>query len=440
MLDPSHLTGKPLPANEEAEAALIARLLVDPEQVAAVSLDPADLYVGVWRQAFVAMQRLASEHKRIDILTLQDALGDRSGELGQRVAEVSSYRAPIEEYVGIIRRDAFRRRVIAGLGRVVSSAYITEDRDAILAEIHDAIVQISAGVEDEMLITAGQAVDGFLRVLEERRHGRKTGLRYGFPSIDALINPALAGEMIVFAARPSVGKTAIAEMIADNWAEQSEYPILFCSLEMSLAKLLTRTVSRYADLPAQSLVRGKLTDKDYILAVQATEDRRSVGIWYLDDGRATTSSVRAAAAKVRILANGIGGIVIDYLQLLKDAGDQEVQRVTRISRNVKALAREFEVPVLVLSQLNRSLESRDDKHPKLYDLRESGAIEQDADVVVGLYRELGTSMTDLDVLKQRDGGVGRLHLSFDMEHVRFGELPIKPLGYMGIATPQEIPW
>ena len=149
------------------------------------------------------------------------------------------------------------------------------------------------------------------------------------------------------------------------------------------------------------------------------------------------SKDRAAAAKVRIMAGGLSAIVIDYLQLLKDAGDQEVQRVTKISRMVKAIALEFDVPVLVLSQLSRAVMQREDQHPRLHDLRESGAIEQDADVVLGLHRELGDHITDVEVLKQRQGEIGMAHLDFDGDHVRFSEVPPMAIG-ISILTGQPM--
>ena len=419
-----------LPFNEEAEAALVARLLVDPEQVPIVagSLPPEDFYISNYRAAFEAMQKLTAAHKRIDVLTLQDAIGDKSGELSERLSRIAGYRAPLEEYVAIVRRDAFRRRLITGMEHVAAKAYIEEDRDALVAALHDTVVQVSTGTDDDSLISPAQAAEAYLASLALRKGGAPSGLTYGFNSIDAILNPAAGGEMIVLAARPSVGKTALAETISDHWAGIAPYPVLFVSLEMSLTKLIDRTVARRADLPAKDLVRGNLTDDQFKLAEETATARKASRIWYLDNAHAKTSDVRAAAAKVRIMAGGLSAIVIDYLQLLKDAGDQEVQRVTKISRMVKAIALEFDVPVLVLSQLSRAVMQREDQHPRLHDLRESGAIEQDADVVLGLHRELGEHITDVEVLKQRQGEIGMAHLDFDGDHVRFSEVPPVKLG------------
>jgi replicative DNA helicase len=414
-----------LPHSEEVEAALVARLLVDPDQlpVLAGKLHPEDFYVTQWRQAYEAMQRLSGAGRAIDITTLQDALQDRSGELGQRIAEVgSSFRAPVDEYAGLIRRDAFRRRLIGALDHVIQRAYEVGDREVLLAEVHDAVVQVSQGVEDGRLISPDQAADAYLDLTERRAVGLVGGLNYGFSALDRVLNPARGGEMIVLAARPSVGKTAMAEMVADTWSRQSADPVLFVSLEMSLTMLLDRSISRDTGLPAYDIIRGHLDETGIQQAKDAATLRRGRRVWYLDDPFATTNSVRAMAAKLRILAGGLSGIVVDYLQLLKDAGDQEVQRVTKISRQIKAIAREFEVPLLVLSQLSRAPEMREDPHPRLSDLRESGAIEQDADAVIGLYRPLESTVIDVEVLKQRQGMLGRTQLYFDNDHVRFMSL------------------
>lgn len=414
-----------LPHSEEVEAALVARLLQDPAQIAPlVGVLPAeDLYSPDWRRTYLAMQRLASEHRTVDLVTLQDALGEQAQEIGIRLLEVGlSSSAPVEEYAQLIRRDAFRRRVIGALGRVMNEAYVEEDRGKLLADIHDAVVQISEGVEDGRLVTASQAVDQYLETLERRSRGEDGGLYWGLSALNQILNPAMGGEMIVLAARPSVGKTALAELIADEWAEQAGFPVLFASLEMGLDSLIDRAVGRLTTIPTGDIIRGVLTSDAHGLARETAESRRSVRLWYLDDPRATTGSIRASAARVRIIAGGVSAIVVDYLQLLADQDDNPVNRVTRISRQLKALSREFDVPVLVLSQLNRAVMQRPDQHPQLHDLRESGAIEQDADVVLGLYRPLGQGLTDVDVLKQRRGGVGRVQVWFDQEHVRFTEL------------------
>lgn len=418
-----------LPVNAEVEAAVVNRLLLDPSQITLLAgrLRAEDFAGAYWRKAYTAMQELAGAGKTVDVITLADALDGETEELSSRLADVSHYRSPVEEYADIIIRDSFRRRLIVRLESVIHKAEEVESQEDLLAELHDALVEVSIGVGDDRLISPETATNLYLDSLKDRRGGKSRGLSWGLPSMDLLLNPASAGQMIVLAARPSVGKTALAEQTADLWSQHG--PVLFVSLEMSLQSLLDRMVARTSGVSATHLVRGAVTDEEYDIAEEAAEARRSSNLWYLDDPFATTASVRAAASKVRVVAGGLSAIVIDYIQLLKDDDkNSEVSRVTKISRQVKAIAREFEVPVLALSQLSRAVMQRDDQHPQLHDLRESGAIEQDADVVLGLYRPLGRDTADLDILKQRNGEVsGRIGLRFDHDRVCFEELAGTPL-------------
>jgi replicative DNA helicase len=415
------VTDTTLPGNPEAEAALLGRLLLDPRQITLVAgkLQAVDFLSDGNREIYEAMLSLSQASRVVDVTTLSAELGDPDlvNNLAREVGP--GHHAPVEEYVSIIRDSAFRRRVIGTLDGVIRRAYDPErDRASLLADLQDAVSRVSQGMSSGRLVSPSEAVDAYLRELTEMAAGRNNGVAYGIKALDDLIQPAQGGDMIVLAARPSVGKTALAEVVGDVWAALRP-PVLFCSLEMSLKQLLNRMVSRASGIDAMKLVRGQIGGNDLELAETTAEARRGVGVWYLDDPVATTSIVRSEAARVRQMAGGLGAIVVDYLQLLKDPGDNEVQRVTRISRNVKAIAREFDVPVLVLSQLSRAVESREDRHPKLHDLRESGAIEQDADVVLGMFRELGTSELDVDVLKNRFGPLGRVALDFDPTTLAF---------------------
>lgn len=419
------MTEQQLPHSDDVEAALVARLLVDPAQlpVLAASLDPNDFYSATWRKAYTGMQMLSRDRRSVDVVSLKALIGDAADDVSRAVADVTaSYRAPLEEYADMIRGYAFRRRLIGSLETVVGKAYATDDREALLSYLNDAVQTVSTGLDDGRLFTASQAVDAWTRKLEDRRSGARPALEWGLQPLDASILPADPGTMVVLAARPSHGKTVLAEMIADHWASITEYPVLFASVEMSVEQLMDRALSRDTGIPAERLVRGTLDAEEDELVATAIEARRSSRVVYDDDPWATTASIRAKAAKIKMLSGGLGGIVVDYLQIVKDPGDQEVQRVTKISRQIKAIAREFKVPLLVLSQLSRALESREDKHPRLSDLRESGAIEQDADVVIGLHRPLGQPYAELDVLKARQGKAGvRIELWFDGTHVRFLE-------------------
>lgn len=411
-----------LPHDERLEAALVARLLVDPAQAPVIggSLAAEDFYVPVWRRAYAGIQKLSREQRVVDVVALQAEIGDEADELGRNIGEITSaWRAPLDQYADLIRTFAFRRRLIGALESLSTKAMIVGDREQLLSDLHDAVVRVSSGYEDGSLLSPLKAADKYRASLESRAKGERRGLSWPLKSLEDLLLPAAGGEMILIAARPSIGKTALAEQVADHWAHQAPYPILFASLEMSIEQLVDRTMSRETEIYASDVVRGLLNAKEQALLDAALEGRKTVGLWYLDDPRATTASLRAAAAKVRVIAGGLSGVVIDYIQLLTDSGDQEVQRVTKISRQIKALAREFDVPVLALSQLNRSVTAREDQRPRLHDLRESGALEQDADRVIALSREIGKPLTNIEVLKARQGPVGLGELWFDRDHISF---------------------
>lgn len=409
-----------MPNNEQAEAGLLARLLIDPAQIPVISdkLSADDFYRPEFKTAYAQMVKLSQARKTVDAATM-----GKDGEILQELLTqlTPAHHAPLEEYAAIVRRDSFRRKMIASLEKVISRVAHEEDKEKLLTELGSVTAAIMEGAEDGMLLSPAAAMELYLDELVSREAGRR-GLRYGIEPLDSLLNPAKPGDMIVVAARPSVGKSALADNIADNWAVQSEHPVLFVSIEMTVPQLMDRAVSRVARIDASRVTRCQLTAEEKERMVKVVHDRQALKIWYLDDPHATTGSIRAAAARIRHTHGGISGIIIDYLQILKDDGKEtEVQRVTRISRNIKALGREFNCPVLALSQLNRSVELREDQSPKLHDLRESGAIEQDADVVVGLRRELGTPDMWVEVLKNRNGKVGKVRLDFDTQYMVFAK-------------------
>lgn len=418
-----------LPFSEPLEATIVSRLLADPSQLPllAGSLPAADFYVETYRKAYVAMQRLSATRRTVDLESLRSLIGNRDADDVSRGLSglTIAHRAPLEEYAQQVKDLAFRRRIIGALERVASLAEATDTstRDDLLASLQDALSQATDGVDSGSLLSPNQAADKYERTMALRAAGQQPGLSWGLSAFDHAMLPAQGGEMIVLAARPSVGKTALAEQVSDAWAHQAPYPVLFVSLEMDSDSLLDRTVSRTSGVYGRDVIRGILTADEQARAMRAVALRREVGVWFLDDPYATTASVRAAAARVKILAGGLSGIVIDYLQLLKDPGDPEVTRVTRISRNIKAIALEFKVPVLALSQLSRAATMREDSHPRLSDLRESGAIEQDADRVLGLWRPaLDAVESHVDVLKSRQGAAGiRMELDYHGANFRFDD-------------------
>lgn len=413
------MTTATLPHNPDAERALIARLMTDPRQIPLVygQVEPADLYLADYRDGLKAIFQLHSEGKTPDIISINDIAG-RELDLPFDFL-TAAHQGDLSDYIDMIKREADARRVVE-LGEHIKSIGFRKGIN-LLAEVQDEVQALATGAKVGSLYSPTDTVEGYIGTLAARRAGMTTGLTYGFKSLDTVLQPAASGDMIVIAARPSVGKTAFAEWISDHWSRETNLPILFASLEMSKDQIMDRIVSRRTGIPAQKIIRGTMTDTEWDRVQTELDKLRSRNLWFEDDPFSTTTTVRGAAARLSLQAGGIGAIVVDYLQILKDVGDQEVQRVTKISRNLKAIAREYKCPILVLSQLNRGVEFREDPHPKLSDMRESGAIEQDADVVLGLSRKLGTNNLDVEILKNRQGPLELVPLWFDPDLVSFGE-------------------
>lgn len=405
--------------SEEAENALVARLVLDPSQLAVIGdhLSPADFFVTDNRLAYQAMLSLQQHGKPIDLMTIR-----QEAERPDLQLPVLDFRmgmgAPLDTYAGIVKNLAFRRKVLEMSNDLAQKAQEEDDPNEILQVVQTSFNELVRGVEQGSLITPERAVDEYLASLEERIQ-KGGGLSFGIPKVDDLILPAQPGDFIILAARPSVGKTALAEIIAERWAIQSApKPVLFVSAEMKTTALFDRIAARSGRVPAVKLRKGQLTADELEAVRQVMEERRHLGVWYLDQPRATTAAIRTAAAKARMLTGGLGlgGMIVDYLQLLKDTegGDNEAIRVSRISNNLKAIAREFDCPILVCAQLNRNL-AREKRAPRLDDLSWSGAIEQDADVVILLDRKLDSPNLDLYVAKQRQYKVGKVELLFRPE-------------------------
>jgi replicative DNA helicase len=400
-----------------SEQALVANLLIEPANIATVAADLEPHHFGdqLLRDAFAAMVEDTRQGRKVDVVTLKAKGIDLTD-----VAMVETGGA-LDEYITIIRDDSFRRAVESSLSHVQSLVHRRADRASILGSLSDLQHEVATESTDDRTYDQTRAIDAYKRLIHERKT-RGVGLPYGIPHLDRWLQPAHGGDMVVVAARPSVGKTVVAEHVADTWAFDSDLPVLFVSIEMSLGQLMDRAVSRWGGIPNAKVVRGIMDQQDEERMRGALEAREAVNLWYVDNPYATTDTVRAAAAEVKMVAGGLHGIVVDYMQLLKDSGDNDNQRIGRVSRNLKALAREYDCPMLVLSQLNRRAEYRDDPHPILSDLRDSGAVEQDADVVLGLYRDKDDPSLEADlditILKNRQGPLARVTVPFDGEHVR----------------------
>lgn len=379
----------------DIEQVLIARLLVEPEHIAGLagSLNASDFTHPASARTWSAMQRLAAEGRPIDIAVIR-AEGVEPGEPTRVLT--SAHTAPVDEYAALIRRAAYKRRVEQSLESLSERVRHLDDPADITSAIQSTVSHVLSDPAD-----AGELVS-LASIASGPDTGR--GLSWGIRALDEMftdrttkvLQTADPGNVIVVAGRPSIGKTAVAQSIAESWAFESPSPVLFVSLEMSAQELLKRAL--------------KHKERSALAAYNLT---------IFDNARATTALVRAQMSRLRLRHGSVRALVVDYLQLLKDKGEPENIRVARMSGEIKAIAREFECPVLLLSQLNRNSEGREDKRPRLNDLRDSGAVEQDADIVLGLWRDKRNSdWLDVIGLKNRHGGADwTVRLTFDLDAV-----------------------
>lgn len=404
-------------ATEQAEQALVGRLLLEPKLIPLVSgnLKPDDFGVEAYGDYYRGMVQLSSEGRPVDLVTLRAVL---DAEIDIDPLELTiGHRGPVEEYAAMIRAAGERRKVIAELDYVRDLAGSGEGD--IMGALEQAVGRILERTDTDVADPA-RASHQYMETLMQRQSGEDPGLTYGVPGMDKYLLPARRGRLILLAARPSVGKTAMAETIADHWAQRG--PVLFVSLEMDREELLDRGVSRDTQISAERISRGELQADQLERVMDAAGKRGAGNVHYLDEGSITTGRIKAAGARLKMQKNGeLAGVIVDYTQLLEDKSNgNDNSRVAAISRALKQTARNLRCPVLAMSQLNRSIES-ERRRPRLSDLRDSGALEQDADVVMIMTGELNTAMRTVHVLKQRQGKVCEFHVRFDGDHLTWHE-------------------
>ena len=405
------MTHSPLDSRP-AEKALVARILLEPSLMSSViDLNPDDFVMDGLRNVFSSMLQRYKDGRSIDVITVEEDTGIRVDVLELSPAGF----APVEEYANAIKDASIRRRL---------SNTLSDAQSKIATAGSDPIATVSEAVERILRERGTQGLTSAKSVVSEYRKSfvtrakHSTGLEYGIKPIDRTLLPMRAGRLVVFASRPGVGKTALAESVSDHASRVA--PVLFVSLEMAAEELTDRAMARASGLDAGDIMRGKvdLTELDAHLKV-----REDLPIVYLDDGIVTTTDIYNAASRVKMQYGDLGLVIVDYLQLVGNKGDNEVQRVGAISHDLKRMAMKLKVPVLALAQLNRSIEY-EGRTPRLSDLRDSGAIEQDADVVVIITGTPMTPQRDLFILKQRQGHTGRITMEFDGDTQRWDE----PLG------------
>jgi replicative DNA helicase len=431
------------PQSLEAECAVLGAMLLDGRAVARVLeiLDDKAFYRPAHRRIFTALVTLwERKEDAIDIVTVTDELrrtGDFDAVGGATylasLLESVATSAGIEHHARIVQEKSVLRQLIDISTDVVRRAYDGEEEASdLLDQAERAMFSISDSRLRKGFVRVKRLIHPVIRQIEKLYEEKKqvTGTETGFVDLDHLTSGFQPGDFIVLAARPSMGKTSLALNMAANVGIRNKKGVGIFSLEMSMEQLLTRILCSEARVSAHRLRTGYLRDKEWPLLIAAAGELAEAPIFIDDSGSMSILEMRAKARRLRSEVD-LGLIVVDYMQLMRGAGRHESrqQEISEISRGLKSLAKELGVPVLALSQLSRAVEARQDHRPLLSDLRESGAIEQDADVVCFIYREEHYSRTDdneglgeIIIGKQRNGPVGVVRVAFISEYTRFENL------------------
>ncbi len=429
------------PHNDEAEQSVLGAILLDKDAVSVVSqiIAPSDFYNQINGVIFDSMLSLYEQGKPIDILTLKTHLKKQDKEMKVESSYLTELvnavptAANVEHYATIIKEASTKRSLIQTGSRMVEMAFM-EDKEVgdLLNKAESSIFSISQKSQLQTFIPLKEALaESFDRIDELHKKGVGfRGLRTGFVDLDNMLSGMQPSNLIILAARPGQGKTAMAVNIAQNIAVVDKKPVGIFSLEMSKEELVDRLLVGQADVDAWRIKTGKLSETDFTKLSRAMGELADAPIFIDDTPGISMSEMRTKARRLQ-LEHNISLFIVDYLQLA-DPGrryDNRVQEVSIVSQSLKNLARELKVPVLAVSQLSRAVEHRGEKKPQLADLRESGAIEQDADVVMFLYRPedeyAPTMQTKLLVAKHRNGPLGEIDLLFRGDRVKFYNVETK---------------
>lgn len=439
------------PHNIEAEEAVLGALLIDPDAILRVStfLEPSHFFLQRHQWIYEAIRRLHERREPIDLVTLADEL-QRQGRLadigGAAVLNELSAATPtsihVEFYGKIIERTAVLRRLIDGAAKIAQLAY--ED-DVDVEEIIDRAESIVFGVSEQRtnrdLRPIRQAIDTYFDRVEylSQHQGEIVGIPTNLKDLDKLLGGMQRSDLLILAGRPGMGKTSLALSIALQAARKWDKRIAIFSLEMSDEQLVQRLLSAETGIDSQRLRLGQIREHEWPVLMQATQLLANTSVFLDDTPAISVMELRTKARRIEA-EYGLDLIIVDYLQLMRGntRSENRQQEISFISRSLKELARELKVPVLALSQLSRAVESRHDKRPMLSDLRESGSIEQDADVVMFVYRDEiynpdteFPNIAEIIVAKHRSGPVGNFQVYFKKELTQFMDLEThtQPLDY-----------
>jgi replicative DNA helicase len=443
------------PYSEDAEQAVLAAMMMDTDAVMRASeiVDDTMFYRESHRRIFRAMMALTERRDVVDPLTLSDELA-RRGELdggGGRdyitfLIDAIPTAANVEYHARIVREKALLRRLIEVSTGLVSEAFEARTTAAELLDLAEhKILQLSQTRGGAEFMRIKELLWPTMERIEALSRGGKsiTGVPSGFADLDDITSGFQASELVIVAARPAMGKTALCLGLAQHAAIEHNIPVAFFSLEMSKEQLVQRLLTSEARIDAQRLRKGMLRDEDFPRLARAAGILSSAPIYIDDSASISLLEMRSRARRLKV-DSGVGMVIVDYLQLIQGPGNSEnrQQEISQISRSLKALAKELAVPVVALSQLSRAPEQRtgESKRPQLSDLRESGAIEQDADLVMFIFRpEVYEGPTDKDgnslegrseiiIGKQRNGPIGTVNLYFHKSYTRFESYSARSAG------------
>ncbi len=429
------------PQNIDAEESIISAVLLDNYTLLNILdiLSAQDFYRTAHQKIFTTIIDMSHKGEPIDLVTLANALksNNQLDEIGgpvylAKLMDTAPIPANAVEYAKIIRDNASLRRMISAASEISNQCFDnTATVDDVIDFAQSTIFDIADNKSRQSYYPLSQAIDANIDALVERRGNKSliSGISTGFKKLDTLTSGLQGSDLIIIAARPGMGKTALSLNLARNIAVDAEIPVVFFSLEMSKEQLSMRLLCSEARIDSSAVRSGFFSDDDWRKLTDAADILSEAPIFLDDSSELTSLDVKTKARRLKLEKN-IGLIIIDYLQLMKarTISDRRDLEISEMSRSLKALAKELNIPIIALSQLNRRLEERSDKRPQLSDLRESGALEQDADIVMFIYRDEvynkdennpNKGNAEIIIAKHRSGPTGVQQLKFMDSYTRF---------------------
>ncbi len=429
------------PQNIEVEEAILGGILLDPEGISRVSdkLTPEAFYTAVHTDIYKAALALHGEGKPTDLIAMTDWLTDRDllKKIGGQAKLIQLLDRTVSavniDSLAVLVMDKYIRRELIKAGNEVTQLGYAADRplEVILDESEQQILNLTQSRPKLGLTPIKEIVATTYQDIQDRHDSLiPPGLTSDFSDLDGMTSGFQRSDLIIIAGRPSMGKTAISLNIAYNMAKLHQLPVLVFSLEMSKDQLVQRLIASEAGVDSSRLRAGRISPNEWDPVLKAVDRISELPIFIDDNASMTMMEMRSQARKLQAENGGkLGLIMIDYLQLMEGGGDNRVQEISKITRSLKGLARELQVPLIALSQLSRSVEARNNKRPMMSDLRESGSIEQDADLIIMLYRDayynpdtVDRDITELIITKHRNGPTGVVKLVFDPALTKFKNL------------------